>query len=103
MFKRVAWKIWYDDGSTFSNEEGSWDAAPPDGILIVMETFDDGKKLVHMGSDYYLMLEDGTIVDCGVAHIERHLRKLLPQLKYGRWSGNELWERVHNQAFGIEP
>ncbi len=100
---RTAWEIWYDDGSRLSSEQTEWNDAPPDGVLFVLETFEDGKKQVHMGADYYLMLEDGTIVDCTAAHMERHLRRLLPQLKYGRWSGNEIWEKAHEEVFGAKP
>lgn len=100
---RVGWYILYDDGSRVSSEDTEWDDAPFDGVLFVMEQFDDGSETVHMSKDYYLMLEDGTIVSIPGGHLERHLRKLLPQLKYGRWSGNTVFEKAHEDAFGVKP
>ncbi len=100
----MKWNIWYDDGTQISSEDCSWQEAPVDGVLIVMEYLPDGKKMVHMGSDYYMML-DGTLIDFSLVHLDRHLRHGVPRgsMKFGRWATDEMWERVHEQAFGVKP
>ena len=98
----MKWCIWYDDGSTFHSGQGSWEDAPVDGVLIVMEYKEDS-KLVHMGSDYYLM-RDGTIMGVALAHIDRHIRLGIEKdaAKFGRWATTEVWERAHEEAFGVK-
>ena len=97
----MSWTIWYDDGTSFSSESGSWDDAPVDGILFVLETFEDGRKLVHMGSDYYV-LKDGDIMDFSAVHLERHLREV-PGWKFGRWASSEVYAKAHEKVFGCRP
>ncbi len=104
MRKRVSWKIWYDDSHVVSSEESSWEDAPEDGVLIVMEYFPDEKQMVHMGADYYMMRDD-TIIDFSLVHLDRHLKHGIPKgsMKFGRWATDEMWARVHEQVFGVEP
>ena len=91
------WKIWYDDGSTFSSDDGSWEEVPSDGVLIIMEYHGSGQKEIHMSADYYYM-EDGTIQHFPLGHLERHLKKHMPSLKYGRYTSEAMWERVQKEA-----
>ncbi len=98
MPKRASWAIWYDDGSRFTSQEGSWEEAPVDGVLFVLETFEDGKKLVHMGADYYVLKDDG-IIDFSTVHLERHLRQI-PGWKFGRWASDEVFQQAHEEVFG---
>ena len=52
---RTDWKIYYNDLSTYTDASGVWSNAPASGILMVVESFDDGHKLAWMGRDYYYM------------------------------------------------
>lgn len=50
--KVTKWKIWYDDGSTFSSEDGKAEAAPSEGVQIVAE-IRGKRKILHHGGEYY--------------------------------------------------
>ncbi len=99
--QRVDWRIWYEDNSSFGSEDGLWDDAPIDRVLFVLETFDDGKKLVHMGADYYVM-RDAEVIDFSLAHLERHLRDV-PGWKFGKWASDEAFAAAHEEVFGCRP
>jgi len=90
------WRIWYDDETTF---DGDWKDAPVDGVLFV-EDWTNNTKLVHMGSDYYLMRE-GTIMSFRTSDLHQHLILGIDAgaLKFGRWTTNDVWQRVHAQVF----
>lgn len=51
-----SWTVTYLDGSTFTSDDGPPEAAPPDGVLVIMEYLaDDARRLVQSG-DYYFWL-----------------------------------------------
>jgi len=47
------WIIWYDDGSSFSSEDGEPDQAPRWGVLCVAEYSHDHGRVIWHGGDYY--------------------------------------------------
>jgi len=54
------WKIYYDDGSTFSDRDGSIEKAPGRGVVIVaQEDADCGRHILHMKDFYYWETRDG--------------------------------------------
>lgn len=57
----MRWCIYYRDGSTYSNDHGSWDDAPSEGVLVVVEDR-NGAVTLHMGADHYQLESDGTVV-----------------------------------------
>lgn len=53
-----SWTITYHDLTTFSSADGPPEAAPPDGVFVIMEYFDgDARRLVQSG-DYYFWMGD---------------------------------------------
>lgn len=44
----MRWKLYYDDGATFSDEDGRWEDAPHRGVLVLAtEDPDVGRELDH--------------------------------------------------------
>ena len=82
------WRIYYDDGSMFTSEDGAWEQAPTDGVLFVTQKI--GDRIVTLtGGDHYLMI-DGEVIrpdDIGLM-----LRKW--GVKFGRWTSNKQHEAV---------
>ena len=95
----MQWRIWYDDETVF---EGAWKDAPSNGVLFI-EDWIGKTKLVHMGSDYYLM-RDGTIMSFRLADLHQHLVLGLDagSIKFGRWTSNDVWQRIHKKVFPSE-
>jgi hypothetical protein len=69
------WRIYYRGGRTFSADDGSWDDAPSEGVLLVVECLGDRVEF-HQGADHYQLEPDGTVV-------MRDVRTLLAMI--GRW------------------
>ena len=51
------WCIWYEDGSTFSSEDGLPQDAPKYGAILVTQTDDKFRKLL-MNGDFFLYRAD---------------------------------------------
>lgn len=54
----MKWRIYYGDGSTFSNKEGSPQQAPPWNIQDIIQE-DPEKGLYHQHGDYYVYRKSG--------------------------------------------
>ena len=52
MASPTSWKIYYGDGTTFSSEEGTPEAAPLEGVQAIAE-HRDGRTLLHTGGEVY--------------------------------------------------
>lgn len=85
----MRWKIYYDDATTFSSEDGTWEQAPSDGVLFVVEWQGD-RTLIMSGQDYYF-LHDGALGFTG--DLGPLIRKL-GFVKYGRWTSHARMERA---------
>ena len=50
----IDWKIYYGDGSTFSNEDGPPEMAPCGGVICVAYYDDDNRRHICHLADYYV-------------------------------------------------
>ena len=68
-------------------------------VLSVLEWKSDNKT-VHMGIDYYLM-RDGGIISFSERSLHQHMTLGLDPkvIKFGVWTSDEIWERVHGRIF----
>lgn len=80
------WRIYYDDGTTFSDEDGAFTSAPNDGVLGVVVADDDVGRHLLKDKDYYFILRDGTIGETD--DLGPFLRRL-GVVKFGRWAGDK--------------
>lgn len=83
------WRLYYDDGTTFGSEDGSWSDAPSDGVQYI--TVRDGDRAeILSGGDYYFQFDDGTVAR--IDDLGPLLRKF--GVKCGRWTGNKTFEAI---------
>jgi hypothetical protein len=96
----MRWEIYYDDESVVSDLDVVWEDAPNEGVLFILEYYPDDRKMVHMGMDYYFMRYN-TIISCSLADLHTHLSLgFAPNaVKFGRWTSDEIWNRVHDVVF----
>lgn len=94
MAKLIGWKLYYDNGSVLSSLEAKWEDAPPDGIQILVEFYDDGSKKLHIERDYYI-LDDGKAY--GTNNINPWLRKN-GIVKFGRWTADDKFQELIKKA-----
>jgi hypothetical protein len=97
MLDTVYWKIWYDDHSTFSHEEGPPEEAPTDGILAILEKRRNRTIQIHHGQDYYYWTGENW-ASGSLAALEKWLRRELPLLKFGRWTKDSIFRAVLEEA-----
>ena len=86
----LKWKIYYDDGTAFSNIDGEWETAPSDGVLCVVVKSDKTGRHIFSGSDYYFKIP-GTDSFAHADDLGPFLRKL-GLVKFGRWGPDRLME-----------
>jgi hypothetical protein len=85
----VTWRIYYDDESVFTSDEGDFSDAPPDGVLFILQKRGDRVETLS-GADYYAMLDDEIIA---VGDPGPLLHKI-GWIKHGRWTSHRCFERV---------
>lgn len=70
----MRWRIYYDDGSTYSSADGAVEFAPCDGIIIIAQSDDDvGREILHRKDFYYW--ERGRWFGCDRYGLEDYLRR----------------------------
>lgn len=85
----MTWRIYYDDNTTFSDSDGTFEQAPCEGVLYILERHGDLTR-IHSGKDYYAMI-DGEII--APEEIGPLLRKI-GWLKLGRWTSQKRFEDI---------
>jgi len=89
--KQVGWRLYYGDGSTYCSKDGSWAKAPIDDVQILMYYFDDKKKEIVTGIDYYVNRV-----------VESELRtedKVCPCIvKFGKWTSRDNIDKINKEA-----
>jgi hypothetical protein len=94
------WRLYYDDGSTYGPDDGSWTDAPREGVLAVAEKH--GERLtIHAGGDFYYLIAETTVVSTDdAAAILRSLGTPAGDegpargVKFGRWTTPAKMERT---------
>jgi len=80
--------IYYDDGSTYSNLNGRFEDAPPDGVLGVIEKDEQHGYVIYYGKDFYYKIDDDTV---GMTDDIGPFLRTLGVIKFGRWTGRKKW------------
>jgi len=97
MIKVVRWKIWYDDGETYCSDDGPAEEAPIDGIQMILERKENNTLNHHYGHDYYMWTGENWVAG-HIGSLEKWIRKVLPQVKYGRWTKDSIYTKAMEEA-----
>jgi len=97
-----SWKIWYDDGSIFSNKDGNPEDAPIDGVQAILQWLPYGNYEIIPPADYYWWLGDRW-ASGSITGLDRYLRKR-DQIKtiiiFGRWTSSAQFQRIQREVNG---
>jgi len=93
------WCVYYDNATTFSSEDGTANDAPADGIQGIIEWRTNGTVQIHEGGDYYLWTGDCWTTG-GLNDLERWLKRIVPELKYGRFIANAVFQQMRQDITG---
>ncbi len=96
------WIIFYDNETTVDSDMCSWDDAPAEGVLAVVEIIGD-KRNVRSGGDFYRLCPDGTVVGeedwrTLLTQIGRKDLEPLSTIKFGRYVSASKMERVFKRV-----
>lgn len=90
-----AFRIYYADGSAFGSEQGSWEEAPLDGVIMVV--LQKGERTEHYsGADFYAKLDEDTLAD--TSDIAPLLRQHAKWIKHGVWTTHSNFEAIRTRA-----
>lgn len=91
----VEWRVYYADDSAFGSEEGHWDDAPIDGVVMIAVR--NGERVdFYSGSDHYAALDDETIASLDDLHPT--LREYAKWIKHGVWTTHSNYRRIQERA-----
>lgn len=54
MAKKLLWKIYYTDGSTFSDVDGAWNEAPARGVATLVTADPEVGRELDRGQEFYI-------------------------------------------------
>ena len=89
------WKIYYTDGTTYSDEDGDWENAPSHGVVCVVVKDPDYGRFVLNGLNYYYRPNNAGPLD--VAHCNDIVPQLVeqaPWLKFGTGVSKAHWKEI---------
>ncbi len=87
------WKIWYVDGSTFTNDDGTPNDAPKHGVEVIAEKR-DGRTILWVYGEVYCWIDNGW---CCAPTRNRHWPDDAPTL-YGKQTDDASFVRMKTEA-----
>ncbi len=93
------WRIYFANGTTFCNEEGTWEDAPQDLIVSVPVRHElYGRKVLQSLDFFYKTLNGGPLDIVNCDDINPQLRLRCPWLKFGIGLANKDFKHILKQA-----
>lgn len=63
MMRVLGWRLWYGDGSTYSNRDGSWADAPADNVQALELAHEPPYRTLVYGIDTYELEGEPAVKD----------------------------------------
>ncbi len=96
------WMVFYDDGSTFSSEQGMPWEAPAVGVLILLQVDGNGKWVQYMQQTAYCWewRTLGEWVPCDAIGVMDYMfhHEGPKAVLFGRWTSDTNYERIRRRA-----
>jgi len=92
------WMILYGDGSTFSDEQGSWTDAPGRDVQFIIFLDDKTGWTLRHGGDFFRMGENGQPVNMDIFGMVDHVTHELGIIKQGKMLETERWDALYRRA-----
>lgn len=95
--------IFYEDGTTFSNQDGTPSEAPPTGVIVVLQTSAQGKNVLFIHKDYYCweIRDDNEWCFAEVAGFWQYMFTYTGKDKavlFGTWTSDDNFQKIWNEA-----
>ena len=93
------WRIYLANGKTFSNEDGTWEEAPQDGLVAAKVRNELYGSALLQGIDFFYKALDGGPLDLSICDdIGPQLRLRCPWLKFGVAVSREEFKAILKRA-----
>jgi hypothetical protein len=93
-----SWRIYYSDGTAFGNEQGTWEEAPLDGVVMVV--LRNGERVEPVtGGDFYALLGQPPDTVAATSDITPLLRQHAPWIKHGVWTSHSNFEQIKKRGY----
>lgn len=104
----IRWRLYYGDGTTFSNQDGTPDEAPGCNVMCAASYDGDNRRKMAGSADYYVfeadMSPDGRWLGVDLFGLWDYLaRPGWKAVKFGRMIGDEQYRRVMAHAVADLP
>lgn len=98
---RPAWRIWYGDGSSWSDLDGPPELAPAFNVQLVVSRLDNGQRGIQMGKEWYWWVSgmpySGT-VECLHDHLMSDTARAVHGVKKARSVTDQQFRALVEQA-----
>ncbi len=91
------WALYYDDGTRFTDEDGSPAEAPARGVQVIAESDPDVGRRLHLRADFYLYLGDRWI-SVDIHGLIDHLADVMGLVKVGRMLSRPDFLEIYERA-----
>ena len=92
------WRIWYDNGTAYSSEDGTPENAPGRGVICIMQDSERTGRHKLSGADYYI-LRDGRWFGVDLFGLWDYLADRGKKIvKFGRFVERERFNEIMRQA-----
>ena len=101
MIKVRGWKIWYEDLTTYSSNNGLFAVAPDDGIIYMYVYIQDGdrrRRVNHAGVDNYFGDDKGMFGSNNDPRASNLIRYPDCSFKRGKWVHPARYEAIRLMA-----
>lgn len=99
----ILWRLYYGDGSDFSNEDGPAELAPPTNVMCCAWYDDDNRRRLAHAADYY-WYEEGRWYGSDLFGLWDYLaRPGLKVVKFGRMIADLQFRNVMSRAMADLP
>jgi hypothetical protein len=93
------WRVYYDDGSCFTSQEGTPFDAPRRGVQIIVQEKDGGHELVWGRDHFYFEPKSGGWCTSDLFGALDHLMRAERQcLLFGRWLNDDEFRELHRRV-----
>lgn len=92
------WRIYYDNGTTFSSDDGAWDDAPARGVQVVVYEHPDVGWAMRHGGDFFRLDGDGGPVAMDRDGMLDFVADTLGIVKVGRMLSQADFDEVYQRA-----
>lgn len=94
------WRIYYEDGSTYSSDSGSPYCAPRQGVIVIVQSDDRVGWRWISGQDFYVYEKSrgGWRETAEFGMYDHLIRARRPLVLFGRWIDDETWQKLHARA-----